>query len=68
MAKSDFKCEYCGVKSIGFLRISSFRKHTCPKCNTQIPENKKFCPECGEKLGNTCSKCGASVKKNNKFF
>ena len=41
--------------------------HTCPKCNTQIPENKKFCPECGEKLGNTCSKCGASVKKSSKF-
>lgn len=40
---------------------------TCPKCNTKIAENKKFCPECGENLGNSCPKCGTSVKKSNKY-
>ena len=42
-------------------------KIQCPKCHTAVSANKKFCPECGEKLGNSCPKCGASIKKNNKF-
>lgn len=57
MAKSDFKCEYCGVKSIGFLRISSFRKYTCPKCKT-------ICEDCVKSSfwdGASCKHCGSKV-------
>lgn len=39
----------------------------CPKCGTEIEENKKFCPECGEKIGTFCKECGVKVEKNQKF-
>ena len=26
------------------------RKITCPRCNSEVPENSKFCLECGEKI------------------
>jgi len=25
-------------------------KSNCPKCTTEVLENTRFCPECGEKL------------------
>lgn len=39
----------------------------CTECGASIPENSKFCPECGKKQGLTCPKCGASLKKGAKF-
>jgi class 3 adenylate cyclase/tetratricopeptide (TPR) repeat protein len=32
----------------------------CPKCQTENPENLKFCGECGAKLEKICSHCNAS--------
>lgn len=41
----------------------------CAKCGAIIPQNAKFCPECGEKvaLKKFCSECGAEVSANAKF-
>ena len=36
-------------------------------CGADIPENAKFCPECGKKQGYSCPKCGATLKKGAKF-
>ncbi len=39
----------------------------CAKCGADLPANAKFCPQCGEKVGDgndgtvLCSKCGAKV-------
>jgi len=30
----------------------------CPKCQFDIPEDSKFCLECGEKIELECPKCG----------
>lgn len=43
-------------------------KINCNKCGNVVEESQKFCPECGEKIGNFCKNCGAKlVKKGQKF-
>lgn len=43
-------------------------KIKCNKCGNVVEESQKFCPECGEKIGNFCKNCGAKlVKKGQKF-
>jgi len=38
----------------------------CNSCNSAIPDNSKFCPECGAKLG--CPNCGCTqIPANAKF-
>ena len=39
----------------------------CSNCGAKIKEGAKFCPECGQKQGNTCPKCGTTVKASAKF-
>ncbi len=47
----------------------------CPKCNASVPSNSKFCPSCGEKMGESggggggisCPKCNAAVPETSKF-
>ncbi|MBC2713684.1 MAG: AAA family ATPase [Desulfobacteraceae bacterium] len=39
----------------------------CPKCQTENPENKKFCRECGTKFVLNCSQCGAEIIPEDKF-
>jgi ribosomal protein L40E len=41
----------------------------CSQCNTQIPVNSKFCPQCGEKLNGAlfCIACGEKLPQNAKF-
>jgi membrane protease subunit (stomatin/prohibitin family) len=42
----------------------------CPKCNTLIPGQAKFCPNCGgpsPTLGTPCPKCGKPVAQGAKF-
>ena len=39
----------------------------CPKCQTENPEIKKFCYECGAKLFKTCPQCGSEIAPADKF-
>jgi len=41
----------------------------CPKCETPLATNAKFCPNCGEPLKpkNNCPQCGAKLLPNAKF-
>jgi len=45
-------------------------KVKCSKCGAVVNENAKFCPECGEKMGEEtikCPKCGQDVPASHKF-
>jgi class 3 adenylate cyclase len=39
----------------------------CQKCQTENPEENKFCRECGAKLLSACPQCGAEVFPTDKF-
>ncbi|MGD9034797.1 MAG: adenylate/guanylate cyclase domain-containing protein, partial [Desulfobacteraceae bacterium] len=39
----------------------------CPKCQTENPEGKKFCRECGAKLALACPQCAAEILPGDKF-
>ena len=39
----------------------------CETCGHEIDENQKFCPECGQRIGEVCKKCGANLLKGQKF-
>ena len=41
----------------------------CPKCNSPIPRDSKFCEVCGERIEQSagCSKCGAPLQADAKF-
>jgi class 3 adenylate cyclase/tetratricopeptide (TPR) repeat protein len=39
----------------------------CPKCQTENPEARKFCRECGEKLLLVCPECNAENLPGDKF-
>ena len=43
-------------------------KNKCNKCGCILEENQKFCPKCGEKIGDFCKKCGAKLSKNSQKF
>lgn len=42
-------------------------KTVCPNCNSEVPENSKFCMECGASLAAKCAKCGAELPRGAKF-
>lgn len=39
----------------------------CPQCNAQMPDQAKFCFECGAKLALVCPACGAALPPQAKF-
>ena len=39
----------------------------CPKCQTDNPEEAKFCIECGSLIEFCCPKCGAKTPRKSKF-
>jgi len=39
----------------------------CPECNTENPEGKKFCRECGARFSLACPKCAAEIFPDDKF-
>lgn len=39
----------------------------CFKCGAHVSASAKFCPECGQPMGNVCPKCGKPVKAGAKF-
>ena len=46
---------------------------SCPKCGTLVPQNNKFCPNCGASMQQQtanvikCPKCGTEVKEGSRF-
>ena len=39
----------------------------CPSCGTKLPENAKFCFECGRQILGNCPDCGAQLQPGAKF-
>src|SRR5712692_11432833 len=39
----------------------------CAKCNSENPEDAKFCVECASELTNRCASCGAENPPRAKF-
>jgi class 3 adenylate cyclase len=39
----------------------------CPSCRADIPEESKFCEECGAVLPGRCPSCGAAIRSGAKF-
>ena len=39
----------------------------CPKCQSPVGDNAKFCGNCGSPLAKTCPKCGSEVGNDAKF-
>ncbi len=42
-------------------------KKPCPKCNTMISADAKFCSSCGSKTSHTCINCNEEIDANAKF-
>lgn len=53
------------------IDIKSERKERdyikCKKCGNSIDGKLKFCPECGNKLGEFCKQCGAKLLSGKKY-
>ncbi len=39
----------------------------CPQCQTELPDDARFCNECGRKLESVCSECGKGNPPTSKF-
>lgn len=39
----------------------------CPKCQTENPDLRKFCRECGNKLGLICPRCSLENAAGDKY-
>lgn len=50
------------VNGLSFFRPEGTAQSICPQCNFSVPNNGKFCPECGTKLLTECSECGEELK------
>lgn len=53
--------------SLNTVNPTRAKTKTCVKCNTEIPEKAKHCPECGAPQNPVCPKCGEMVSSRAKF-
>ena len=42
-------------------------RRRCDSCGETVPENAKFCPECGARLKRVCDICGTPAEDDAKF-
>lgn len=58
-------------KTLGNTLNNAENTKECPKCKAKIPEQTKFCPECGcdttAKASLKCSRCSAEITDKTKF-
>jgi class 3 adenylate cyclase/predicted ATPase len=47
--------------------ISRGSRLRCSSCNSENPDSKRFCGDCGAPLANLCPACGAENLRSNKF-
>lgn len=54
-----------GEKAVDFLDVNTY----CPKCNTLVADDEKFCDNCGENILSkmTCTSCSTVNKLDAKF-
>lgn len=64
IAESGVSGRMDSVKASG---NNSQRTDQCPKCETIVSANTKFCPSCRESLWITCSDCGALVHATSSY-
>ena len=58
-----------GIFTEAMKETKSSSDKKCPSCKANLPQNAKFCPECGQKLNakKFCSQCGAEINTIAKF-
>ena len=39
----------------------------CTDCDSALPDNARFCPDCGKKQGNRCTGCGKELDPTHRF-
>lgn len=39
----------------------------CPNCNTRVPVDAQYCPDCGESITSSCPECGTSIGSDAQF-
>jgi len=56
-------------KNLGAANWRETIRGTCAKCESPLPGNVKFCPECGEKVivATKCTECNAKLSPTAKF-
>ena len=75
IAKDSAICKKCGTHNSPDARFCTGcgegLMDTCPGCNSSIPQNTKFCPECGLNVEEAnvvvCVSCGDELPEGAKF-
>lgn len=50
------------LNNLSFIKNERSKSLVCVNCNSSIPEDYNFCPECGANLKQTCIECGVVLK------
>lgn len=48
---------------ISSVKVTSSPSISCPECNATVPNDYKFCPQCGTSTKEQCTSCGGELKK-----
>ena len=67
MAKSAVSTQKDTTSSTGKPYSSTGSFSTCPRCRAEIPQDFKFCDQCGYKTQATCPKCSTALPPGSKF-
>lgn len=56
-----------GIVNDSIANVVKPQTRKCLRCGSVLPQNAKFCFECGAKLQNVCPNCGKEVPQGAKF-